>query len=264
MHSRAQRLALVCGALPLALTAASCSPSKEAAAQSPATTARVAPVKCVPVRVLIQPDKSLSTDKNETPIPELGEVRRPVERLLFRCGGEIMVGVVREHSNRRLKRLSVSGPPTEPPMPSQNENPLILKTQIMPKYHADMRAYRDARVAWEREARAQFQVYFDEVRQLLEQKPFATRSDVFGAVNRGDAALAEPDAAFGGACHEYFILISDGIDNVHKERPVMRSRAKLLLVNGTGTNGSLDGLVSDNFESLSAAIQHVLALEGVR
>jgi len=247
-----------------ALSSVSCSRDGHATPQKHIVLAPAAAAPCVPTRVLVLPDKTLSTDQNETPIPLLSEVQVPVEKLLVRCGGEVLIGVVREHSNRRLKRLSVSGPPAEPPMPSQNENPLILKTQIMPKYHADMRAYQAARAAWERETRARFQVYFDEVRQLLEQKPFAMRSDVFGAVNRGDAALAEPDAAFGGACHEYFILVSDGIDNVHKERPVMRSRAKLLLVNGTGTSGSLDGLVSDNFESLSAAIQHVLALEGVR
>ncbi len=222
------------------------------------------PALCVPVRILIQPDKTLSTDENETPIPLVDEVRPRVEKLLLRCGGEILIGVVREDSNRRLKRQPISAPPEAPIAPSKNVNPLILQTKILPKYEADLRTYQSQHAEWERDSRMTLQSYFDDVRKLLEQKAFATRSDVFGAIARGDSALAEPDAAFGKNCHKYFILVSDGIDNVHKARPVLQSGAKLLLVNGTGNAGSLDSLVAARFESLAAAIQYVLASEGIR
>jgi len=263
MHPRLTTLLII-----MALASAtSCSrtgasPSGQTAKRT-VVAARAVPTACAPVRLVVDPDQTRSTDANETPIPLIDEVRAPVERLFLQCGGEILIGVVREDSHRRLKRLAVLPPPQAPQMPSQNENPLMLKTQVMPEYEAKLSAYKDARTAWEKEARKRLQAYFDEAKPLLEQKPFANRSDVFGSVNRADSALAEPDAVFGRTTSKYLVLVSDGQDNVHKERPVMRSGAKLLLVNGSGSSGSLEGLVSAHFESVAAAVQYVAASEGV-
>ncbi|HEX6650368.1 MAG TPA: hypothetical protein VF075_12545, partial [Pyrinomonadaceae bacterium] len=56
----------------------------------------------------------------------------------------------------------------------------------------------------------------------------------------------------------YVVLISDGQDSAERACPPLSSGAKLILVNGSGTLGSLANLQPIRFESVEQAFESIL------
>ncbi|HMF55912.1 MAG TPA: hypothetical protein VK619_06110, partial [Pyrinomonadaceae bacterium] len=71
----------------------------------------------------------------------------------------------------------------------------------------------------------------------------------------------EPGAVWPGQTHSFIILNSDGADTTKRKPVEIRSGARLLLINGSGSVGTLGSLNPLRFESKQAAFDFITAKE---
>jgi hypothetical protein len=213
-----------------------------------------------PIRIIHLQDKTGSSDTTRTPLLTLDQLRRSTALCRVR-GGEVLVGLIRDESNRLFVRYTVLPPPEEPVFQPQSSNAISAQAE---KHRFDKRLadYRDRRNAWEAKAAHDEEVFLREAAELLKGPPDAERSDVHGALTRADLAAAEDDAVFGAPTHRYIVLVSDAIDNVQKPAPEMKSGATIIVVNGAASLGTIASLNPKRFESIDAALNFIAAQEG--
>ncbi|MGQ9635818.1 MAG: hypothetical protein ACUVXB_16460 [Bryobacteraceae bacterium] len=201
---------------------------------------------CAPVRIALLLDQTGSA--NWTRTPQLRpEDLEPLIELVKRCGGELGLGLIRDQSNRSLVRLRLEQPP-EPPGAA---NPLRA-VKARP-------AYEKRRRQWEAETAEQIGRFREAAARLLAQPADARCTDVWGAVLRADLFLAEEDGAWGAELSRWAVLVTDGQHNCGGEPVRMRSQARVAVVNGSASLGSLAALKPARFESPQAAFRYLIA-----
>jgi hypothetical protein len=214
-----------------------------------------------PLKIAVMQDQTQSV--NWTRTPQLSADDFELLRQVFhRQGGEIAFGLIRDHSNRGLVRQRFPAPIAKPTVAPEKDD--IFEDAAA----AD--AYQKSLDKWGADCKGrddQIDLLFDQflakIKPLLEKQADARRTDVWGAIKRGDLFLSESDSDWPQPPHRYLILVTDGMDNQSKSPVSLKSGAKVMLVNGSATAGSLTGLKPFKFESVKAAVHEVAASEGV-
>lgn len=212
-----------------------------------------------PVKIDVMADKTASTQRTRTQQLQPADVDQLIDLLRLR-GGDLAVGLIQDQSNRTLLRLRVKVPPSEPEAPSQEGNAFEV-AERMEKYKADKNQAAILKREWQAEVDADVEQFRGELSALLEREPNFRRTDVWGAIWRADLFLSESDAGWPQPTHRYLILVSDAQDNVKQPATPLRSGAKLILVNGSASLGSIASLNPERFESVAAAFDYVIANE---
>jgi len=212
-----------------------------------------------PVRVAVLVDKTASTSWTRVPVVSAEDFEQFLA-LLTRRGGELAVGLIRDRSNRGLLRLRILPPPAAPQPPNPHQNPFLL-AEALAAYETRSREHRDHVALWRREVERRLAVFRAQLGELLETKADATRSDIWGALHRVELFLNEPHNSASGTPHNWILLVSDGEDNVRRPRVVLRSGARLLVINSSATIGVLQDLEPLGFESFPAAAAFLLQEE---
>ena len=117
------------------------------------------------------------------------------------------------------------------------------------------------RQPWEAAVERDTASFRSQLTQLLSEPPSAPRTDLAEAIRRADIFLAEPEPSGQPHAHRFLICATDGRDNVHAAPITMTSGAQFIIVNASGSLGSLDPLRPVRFESLAAAIEFVYTSE---
>ncbi|HZT36052.1 MAG TPA: hypothetical protein VFA15_09035, partial [Nitrososphaera sp.] len=207
------------------------------------------------MKVVFMQDQTGSTNWTRTP-QVLPSDFEPLREVFRRQGGEAALGLIRDDSNRGLVRKRFPAPLPKPQPPVENDD-IFEDAEAADNFQKQI-------VQWERDCALRekqidqlFTDFLAEIKPLLEQKANARRTDVWSAVTRGDLCLNEGNAGWPQPTHRYLVLVTDGLDNVGKSRAAFKSGARVLLVNGSATVGSLASLNPDRFESVRAAIQEI-------
>jgi len=225
----------VCGLL----VTTSCGRQQNASGQQAVET------NCAPVKIALLLDQTRSTNWTRTPQLRPEDLELLIE-LIKRCGGELALGLIRDESNRSLVRLRVERPPETPEAP----NPLrALKARPL---------YERRRKEWETETAEGIRRFREAAAMLLERPADAGCTDLWGAVLRADLFLAEEDATWGAEISRWAVLVTDGHHNCGHGPVAMHSGARLLVVNGSASLGSLAALKPARFESPQAAFRYVV------
>jgi len=237
----------------LVVTTTACSPSgAPASAGLPGLVEQCAAA----VRIAFVQDKSQSA-RNDVYQLRPDELRETAG-LLIRCGGELAIGTVGEHSGEPLTRWPVDSPVPPPTPPDEDQTPIT--------FALDEDAYRTDLAAWQadedrrvRNARASFDEFLSRVAAVLAQRPDQPVTPLWTALTRADSFLAEPEVARIRS-HRYLVLSSDGRNNVGTPEP-LTSGAQLFISNGRRAVNALDGLDFIVVENPASAFRHIIDLE---
>ncbi|AFZ11537.1 hypothetical protein Cri9333_0591 [Crinalium epipsammum PCC 9333] len=223
-----------------------------------------------PLKIVVEIDKSLSTNQTKVQQPKWQDFQ-PLLQKLRQIGGELAIGTICNNSNQSFIRLRLEKPltlPQKPIEPSNNINPLKLP-ELQAEYEKKLTAYQQQLQAdqqqqqqWEQNNTTKIKQFQTKLQLLLNKSVACTRTDIWNAVNRADLFLAENDASWGQSTNRIAVLISDGIDDVKAKFLPMKSKAKVILVNGSANIGSLTSLNPELFESTPAAFRYIIATNG--
>lgn len=124
-----------------------------------------------------------------------------------------------------------------------------------------MSDYETKRQSWEADVNRRIETFLQAAHTHLQEPARDRITDIPSALERAETFLNEPDAVWptGGKTHAYIILNSDGISTVNRKPVEIKSGARLLLVNGSGSKGTLAALQPLSFESKQAALDFIAA-----
>lgn len=241
----------------VALLMAGCSPSPDGSSGGPAVVA--SEIARPPLRIALIQDKSLSTGETRTPQMTLDDMQ-PLVELLGRNGGELAVSVISDRSNLSMARLRIEAGPQEPVAlpPASNSLERLSQRNAFRRIKADFEKQRES---WRDQMQDRIAAFQSVVEPILSMPAKAQHSPVWDAVRRADLFLCEPEAGSSSEPHRYVLLITDGIDDVSGKPVSVRRGTQILMVNGSGTMGSLGVLNPDRFESIASAVQYVVDTE---
>ncbi|MEK6288724.1 MAG: hypothetical protein AABO57_23655 [Acidobacteriota bacterium] len=191
--------------------------------------------------------------------PVAAEDIKPLLDLIAQTGGEIAFGIIREQSNRPLVRARIDPPPVKPEEPKKG-NPL-KDVEERAKYQTLRAKYDDDKRQWESDKDQKLQRFLAEIKPLVDQEPDARVTDIWNAVARAELFLLEKDSSAAASQHSYLVLITDGLETASGKPVVLKSQAKVVLVNGAGKIGALEPLNPIRFEGLEAAMRWISATE---
>lgn len=218
----------------------------------------------MPLALATMFDQTASANSTRTEQPNLPELMPLIERIK-RSGGELAMGLIRDRSNRPLLRLRIEPPPIAPNRPSNGGNTYEVARRL-DQYDADYREFQYKYDIWQQTANERIKVFVEALRALLAQPANARRTDLFNALARADLFLSEASLGFGTTTRplKMILLVSDGKDNVGAKIPAMRSNARIIVVNGVGSLGSLERLNPPplQFESFEAAVRFIVTMKG--
>jgi|GEM_PF-1330373 len=224
-------------------------------------------VTAAPLRIALLQDKTGSSTTTRTPLLTPGQLQH-VLAICHDRGGEITFGLIRDESNHLFERITIERPPVAPVrVVEQRRNALAQQAAqhaADERFYAATKSYLPIKAAWEQSLQARERAFLANVERLLADAPDAQHTDVNGGTGRADLFLAEDDAIFGAPSHRYLIVISDGIDNIHKPAPLITSGATVIVVNGSGSLGTLADLHPHQFESIDAALNFITSKEGAK
>jgi hypothetical protein len=208
-----------------------------------------------PVKVAVFLDKTGSWSQTQAEGLTVADLD-PIFGLLRQVGGEVAIGLISDRSDRGLIRLRLERPTlVAPPCPDRRGNPYEVAVRVK-KYEETAKKFAADQAAWEAKADQKIKAFVEEVQPLIAQLANSRRSDVNGALQRGEAFLSEPDS-WGT---RYLVLLSDCKDNVGAARPAIAS--KLIVTNGLASVPLLEDLKPVRFESVRAAILWIVAQSG--
>jgi len=179
--------------------------------------------------------------------------------ILRQTGGDLAFGLIGESSDRPLLRLRIPAPPALP-VRTKVQNPFERAEQDS-LFQEQMKKYEEEQQRWETEINRRIAVFMDAVRPRLQQPARENATDIYSALERAELFLNEPGAVWPGQTHSFIILNSDGADTTKRKPVEIRSGARLLLINGSGSVGTLGSLNPLRFESKQAAFDFITAKE---
>jgi hypothetical protein len=205
----------------------------------------------VPVLYVVFDDKSGSVASGRiTPLRER-DLLTLIDSLRL-TGGELAFGLIGDSTDRPLLRIRIPIPPARPVKAKvQNaferaEQDALFQERIE-KFEAESKQRNndiDQRVA----------AFMSAARPRLQERSVAKTSPINSALSRSELFLNEPATAWLRPPHRYIILNSDAIDTTKSALVPIKSGAKLVLINGTGSLGILGAQNPLRFESVQAAL----------
>ncbi len=216
---------------------------------------------CPVVRVVVLQDQTGSVNWTRTPTVRYEDLT-PLMELVKLCSGEVAFGLIRDSSNRGLVRLMIQNPwPPELQPPARwPVNPFVANQERAAFDQKKQSRDRD-RQAWAAINNPVINAFREAVVALLKAPADAKRTDLYGALRRADAFLAEDPRVWRGEVYSAAIVITDGLDNKHGAKPEWRSKAQILAVNSEDSIGDLGSLrpLPKRFESIQAAVRDFVA-----
>lgn len=211
-----------------------------------------------PIRIAIFQDKSGSSNETRTTQLSENDFAAPID--LLRCtGGELGAGIIDDVSNKSLIRLRIEVPPARPA--AQQVSNVFERAQQDGEFAKRMEAYNDDVAKWTAETDKRVKAFLAEVRELLNQKPTARKTDVWSAISRADLFLNESDATWRRPTHRWLVLNSDAVDTARSKPIQMKAAEHLVIVNGVGSAGAAASIKPDLFENPEAAFHFITANE---
>ena len=232
-------------------------------ANAPAPEQAAAVPKPSPVKVAFLQDKTGSANWTRTPKPTLDDLQMLID-LLCHAGGELGVGLIRDDSNRSLLRLRIEPPPQDVPTLQKSGRP-FADARRMEQYRNDKAVFQLKLAAWQAETDQRIVRFRKDTQPLLNQRSDARSTDVWGAARRADVFLGEDDATWHRPTHRWAVFATDGLHNRRAVKAaVMKSGARIMVINSDAQFGCLAPLHPEPFESIEAAFRHLRAAEGGR
>jgi hypothetical protein len=179
--------------------------------------------------------------------------------VLRRTGGELSFGLIGESRDRPLLRLRIPVPPARPAK-REAQNP-FERAELESAFQQEMKSYEAKQQEWETEVNVRIKGFIEAARPRLQEPARDSATDIYSALDRAELFLNEPGAVWPAETHRYIILNSDGIDTVRRKPTEIKSGARLLLINGSGSLGKLASLAPLRFESKQAALDYIAAKE---
>ena len=179
--------------------------------------------------------------------------------VLRQTGGELSFGLIGEARDRPLVRLRIPQPPARP-VERTVQNPFERADEDA-KFQAELAQYETLQQRWETETGERINAFLSAVRPRLQEPAHDNVTDVYAALSRAELFLNEPAAVWPRATHRYIILNSDGIATAGRKSVELKSGARLLVINGGGSVGSLAPLNPLRFESKQSAFDFIAATE---
>ncbi|MCI0603396.1 hypothetical protein L0156_10325 [bacterium] len=210
-----------------------------------------------PLKIVVFQDKTASTGWTRTEQLKYEDIQ-PLVTLIRKHGGELAVGLVAERSNLSLVRVRTDVPLVKPVEPPKNGNVFDVAQKIG-QYRKQLAEYEKIKAEKEEKEAAREKEFEEQVRKLFSLPASRKRTDIWGALRRADLFLSESDQSWKAPTEKYALFCSDGQDTAHGPKYSMKSKAKLIIVNGSASLGNMEGIDIIAFESMSAAVQHLLA-----
>lgn len=241
------------GAMLFALLVMGCTATGVQSDPSPAQPVNLPPIRTC---VLIDLTGSILDNRLEPFTPEdFGRLLA----LFQERGGEIAVGAVTQDSDQAFIRASFKPPSAPPLQPASENNPYLMNqaNAIYQEAFARWKVLDTRRLKCNKEISDAF---LFRALPILQARPNCRRTDVWGAISRARLFFQEPQAN-SGPIHKYLLILSDGQDNVRNEPVAQIMGVTGLLVNGTGSVGSLAAWNLARFESPNASVNWLLSQE---
>ena len=179
--------------------------------------------------------------------------------ILRRTGGELSFGLIGESSDRPLLRLRIPVPPA-PPVKREVPN-AFERAEQESVFQEEMESYEAKHQQWEMEANPRIDAFMQAARPRLQEPAKDKATDISSALARAELFLNEPGAVWPAETRRLIILNSDGIATTNLKPVEIKSGARLLLINGSGSLGMLEPLHPLRFESKQAALDYIAATE---
>ena len=213
------------------------------------------PIAAVAIGALI--DKTGSAPTFRVPQPGIDAFAPLID--LLRCrGGDLRICTINDHQPDAMIRLQVSPPPSNQPVQPEGTtgNPLRDR-EAQETYEAEKTKFDAQYKRWQTSVEGDVARFRVQLTRLLSEPATPPRTDISDAIRRADIFLSEPQPPGRPPAHRYLICATDGRDNVHASPVAMSSQARLLIVNSSGSLGSLESLRPLRFESLAAAVDFI-------
>lgn len=179
--------------------------------------------------------------------------------VLRQTGGELSFGLIGESRMRPLLRLRL---PVPPPLPVKRESQNAFeRAEEDSAFQEAMESYEAKRKQWEMEVNGRIAAFMEAARPRLQEPAKDKATDISSALARAELFLNEPGAVWPTEPHRMIILNSDGIATINRKPVEIKSGARLLLINGSGSLGTLEPLHPLRFESKQAALDFIAATE---
>jgi hypothetical protein len=219
---------------------------------------------CVPRKVLVAVDQTGSRDWYGVVSLTPAQLELILEHLSGACGGEIALAAIRDESNLPFRRCDFSAAPAIGPLPDKPPSPgniFEVKRQRIAYEKAVASTAQELRT-WQVQAATERAECAEKLNKVLGPAPLAHRTDVGGILNRGRLYFSEDDGA-AAPIRKQFLMLSDGIDNMHREAPpTLGPSVELVLVNSAGSVGALAAYDPKRFESTDAALKYLFRPDG--
>ncbi len=166
--------------------------------------------------------------------------------LLAHRGGQIAFGTIPHPPDRGLVRAQLPPRPVEPPDLARGN--VFRRLEVAGKHQKRLEQ-------WEKQRREVQEAFLREALPLIRPRT-VVGSPVFRAIRMGLVVLQEPGAMV--RTRRFLVLVSDGWDTTH-DPPVSQlpEGVRLVLVNGSGTQGRLGHLRPLHFATLEAALRFI-------
>lgn len=232
-----------------------------AAAQRPVDVVAVSPSHCV--KIVFLQDQTDSRESTRTELLTASDLDIAIGLLRETCG-ELLVGAIRDKSNRPFDRLAIGPAPRKPLRPRDDGNAFDVQ-EAMAVYEQELATYDRQVRQWREDVDARVTAFTERVETLVTDTSLSRSSAVWDAVFRADVALAEPEITRSSEGSRYICLVSDAQNTTRAHMRPLRSGAVLVVANGAGTLGSLASVAGvRGFEGLPAAITWIGELERSR
>ncbi|MEO0987247.1 MAG: hypothetical protein AAFY20_17090 [Cyanobacteria bacterium J06639_14] len=264
-------------------TSSSVTPTVEEATVQESQSLAIPSAAPRPFKVVMLLDFSGSGNQHRIQIPHQ-ETMAPLLETLSDSGGALAVGAICNDSNRPFTRISIAEPPVfpedqlhepTPPTPVDETaiNPLRLPEkqreyegaladyeQLIAANKALLQAHEEAIAAHQSEARTKIDTFAAAITPLLTRAVDCDRTDIWGGLQRADLLLSEDSSVWSTNPDAYLLVVSDGLDTQGKSAVNLTSNPTILLVNGSGSMGVFASLEHKAFESVDAAIAHLVSV----
>lgn len=214
-------------------------------------------------KIALLPDRSGSVDSTRTPLITMEQLD---ELIAFLCkhSGEIAFGLIDDDSNQPFARLRIDPQPDAPTTTAQKNNP-YEQEKLINQYKDEMRRYKSREQQWRTEIDRRVEAFKDAVQPMIDclhnQKCRSHTTDVAEGLKRADLFLSEKEAAT--LKSTILLLITDGLETVkpNSAPPTLKSRPRIILVNGSASLGILKDYEVEAVEGIDAAIRRIVQMQ---
>ena len=203
-----------------------------------------------PVSITLINDVSQSTESKYEQ-PDLKQVHQLIEDYFLPRGGMFAVGQVSENGEKPFIEIFIEPIPKAPSEPVREEMNSFEYYEAMKAYKDEINTYEYLKAKREREIETRLAVFYRQLKGLWNQKRNARRSDIMGSL-----AQAKRHHAVNTKMQQVTILVSDGIDDVHKETPAISGDFLMVYASKKSHPELLNRATC--YPSFNSLIQHLL------